>query len=114
MLAAGAGRRLGQPKALVTDAPGGPTWLARTVSVLEDAGVADVTVVVGSAADRVRTSAPDGVAVVEASDWAEGMGASLRAGLRALADRDADVVAVVLMLVDTPDIVARSRTPVGG
>jgi CTP:molybdopterin cytidylyltransferase MocA len=103
VLAAGEGRRLGQPKALVTDA-GGRTWLARTVGVLEGADVADVTVVVGAQADLVRASAPDGVTLVEASDWAEGMGASLRAGLRALADRRADAVAVVMMLVDTPDI----------
>lgn len=103
VLAAGEGRRLGQPKALVTDADG-ETWLARTVRTLEAAGVADVTVVVGAAADDVRASAPTEVRVVEAGDWAEGMGASLRAGLRAVAGARSDADAVIMMLVDTPDI----------
>ena len=42
--------------------------------------------------------------MVVAEDWAEGMGASLRAGLRALAGSDA--VAAVVMLVDLPDVTA--------
>ena len=42
--------------------------------------------------------------MVIAEDWSEGMGASLRAGLRALAGSDA--VAAVVMLVDLPDVTA--------
>ena len=42
--------------------------------------------------------------MVVAEDWSEGMGASLRAGLRALAGSDA--VAAVVMLVDLPDVTA--------
>lgn len=103
VLAAGEGRRLGRPKALVSDADG-RSWLARTVAVLRDAGVSDVTVVVGAQADVVRATAPEAVTVVDATDWAEGMGASLRAGLRALAEGPRDADAVVMMLVDTPDI----------
>ena len=102
VLAAGEGRRLGQPKALVTDAAG-ETWLARAVRVIRGAGVVDVTVVVGAAAGDVRSAAPDGVVVVEATDWSEGMGASLRTGLRALGE-SAQAQAAVVMLVDTPDI----------
>ena len=41
--------------------------------------------------------------VVVAEDWDEGMGASLRAGLRSLADSPDD--AVVVSLVDLPDLV---------
>jgi molybdenum cofactor cytidylyltransferase len=44
------------------------------------------------------------VAVVEAAEWAEGMAASLRAGLQAVAAR-AD--AVVVMLADMPEVTAR-------
>ena len=41
--------------------------------------------------------------IVVAEDWAEGMGASLRAGLRSLADSADD--GVVVSLVDLPDLV---------
>lgn len=101
LLAAGAGSRMGQPKALVRDADGA-SWLARSVEVLREAGCDPVTVVLGAEAERARSLVPDGVAVVVADDWAEGMSASLRAGLRALGDPDA----VVLSLVDLPDVTA--------
>ncbi len=39
-----------------------------------------------------------------AEDWAEGMGASLRSGLASLEDADGD--AVVVTLVDLPDVTA--------
>nr|WP_281363817.1 NTP transferase domain-containing protein [Nocardioides daedukensis] len=95
MLAAGAGRRMGTPKALVDD------WLLRSIGVLEDGGCDQVTVVLGAAADRARELL-DGtdVAIVEAADWAQGMGASLRTGLAALAGGDAALVS----LVDLPDV----------
>ncbi|MBZ5734582.1 NTP transferase domain-containing protein [Nocardioides sp. TRM66260-LWL] len=98
LLAAGAGRRYGRPKALVDD------WLPRAVEALRDGGCAPVVVVLGAAADEARARVPDGVRVVVAEGWAEGMGASLRAGLAAL---PADADAVLVTLVDTPDVDAR-------
>ena len=49
---------------------------------------------------------PPGVAAVRNTDFASGMGSSLRAGLAALAARPdtTDVGAVVVMLVDLPDV----------
>ncbi|MCH1867693.1 NTP transferase domain-containing protein [Nocardioides sp. CFH 31398] len=96
LLAAGAGRRMGRPKALVDD------WLERSVGVLRDGGCTPLTVVLGAAADQARARVPDGVAVVVAEDWASGMGASLAAGLAALAPTDA--VAALVHLVDLPDV----------
>ncbi|HET7684013.1 MAG TPA: nucleotidyltransferase family protein [Marmoricola sp.] len=98
LLAAGAGRRYGGPKALVDD------WLARSVGVLRDGGCAAVTVVLGASSEQARALVPEGTAVVVAADWADGMGASLRAGLAAL---DADVTAVLVHLVDLPDVDSR-------
>lgn len=98
LLAAGAGRRMGTPKALV------PGWLPSSVAVLSEGGCEAVTVVLGAAADEARALVPAGVGVVEATDWAEGMGASLRAGLAALDATPAD--AVLLHLVDLPDVTA--------
>lgn len=102
LLAAGAGSRMGTPKALVHDHDG-TSWLARAVAALRDGGCDRVTVVLGAAADEARVLlAGQDVAVVVAGDWAEGMGASLRAGLAALEDLDGD--AAVVTLVDLPDV----------
>ena len=104
LLAAGSGSRLGTPKALVHDADG-TSWLLRAVSTLRDGGCDRVTVVLGASADEARPLLTDAdVAVVVAEDWAEGMGASLRAGLAALQGGDGD--AVVVTLVDLPDVSA--------
>lgn len=103
LLAAGAGRRMGRPKALLRDAEG-VAFLDRAVDALVDGGCGSVTVVLGAAAELavgLLTPRP-GVRVVVAEDWDEGMGASLRAGLRALDGSGAD--AAVLTLVDLPDV----------
>lgn len=100
LLAAGAGRRMGQPKALMHD-PDGTSWLVRSLDVLREGGCEDVTVVLGAAAEAAASLLPEGAAAVVARDWSEGMGASLRAGLAALPDA-AD--AVVVSLVDLPDV----------
>ncbi|MFD7158587.1 NTP transferase domain-containing protein [Kribbella sp. NPDC059898] len=102
VLAAGAGRRMGTPKALVRDASGVP-WVVRTARLLAQAGCAPVVVVVGAEASRARaTLADESVEVVEATDWPEGMGASLRAGLTQLTSSTA--AAVVVLPVDVPGL----------
>ncbi len=109
LLAAGAGRRMGRPKALVHD-DDGTSWLVRSIEVLRDAGCGEVTVVVGAAAEEVRPLVTDGVRVVVAEDWREGMGASLRAGLRSLSAGEAALVT----LVDLPDVSAEVARRVAG
>lgn len=100
LLAAGAGRRFGGPKALAATPEAGG-WLERGVRLLLEAGCEPVLVVVGAEAERalalVPTSDPRVVPVV-ASDWSEGIGASLRAALDALA-------------LDTPDLDTPDRSP---
>ena len=95
LLAAGAGRRMGMPKALVDD------WLVRSIEVLREGGCGDVLVVLGAAADEARALLPADQRVVVAEDWGEGMGASLRVGLAALGP---DAEAAVVHLVDLPDV----------
>ncbi|HEY1133638.1 MAG TPA: nucleotidyltransferase family protein [Nocardioides sp.] len=95
LLAAGAGRRMGRPKALVDD------WLARSLEALREGGCARLAVVLGAEAAAVRPLVPRDVAVVVADDWADGMGASLRAGLDALAP---GCPGVLVHLVDLPDV----------
>jgi nicotine blue oxidoreductase len=81
--------------------------VTRSAQVLADGGCRPVVVVVGALAAEVGALVPAGCAVVEAADWAEGMGASLRAGLAAVVERaPPDAVAAVVGLVDTPGVSA--------
>ncbi|MGI5520572.1 nucleotidyltransferase family protein [Micromonospora sp. CA-259024] len=95
LLAAGAGRRYGRPKALVE--LDGESLVRRGVRLLSDGGCAIVHVVLGAGADEV----PDlpGAVSVRHDRWFEGMGSSLRRGLASL---PADVPAAVVALVDQP------------
>ena len=95
---------MGRPKALVCD-PDGTSWLARSVAVLREAGCSPVLVVLGARADEARALVPHDARVVVADDWADGMSASLRAGLLALLDgTDAD--SALISLIDLPDLTA--------
>lgn len=110
LLAAGAGRRMGGPKALLRH-PDGVPFLDRALGALLEAGCGTVTVVLGAAAEDARgllagTGRADdpAVRVVVADDWEQGMGASLRRGLRALADGEPAAVSALVTLVDLPDV----------
>ena len=99
LLAAGAGERFGGPKALARDADG-TSWLLRSVQALRPC--AEIVVVLGAEAEQAAALLPMSVARVRADDWAEGMGASLRAGLSALAGTAHE--AALVSLVDLPDV----------
>lgn len=106
LLAAGAGRRMGQPKALVNDADGVP-WVLVTTRRLNEAGCDRVRVVLGAEAEAaaallepVRAT----VDVVVAADWATGMAASLRAGLADLEQAAPTATTALVHLVDLPDV----------
>lgn len=99
LLAAGAGSRMGRPKALVDD------WLVRGIRALGDGGCPTVTVVLGARAEEALALLEGtGATAVVAADWEAGLSASLRAGLAATQATDAD--AVVVTLVDLPDVSA--------
>jgi CTP:molybdopterin cytidylyltransferase MocA len=92
LLAAGAGRRLGRPKALVEI--GGEPLARRGVALLRDGGASPIVVVTGAAAVDLP-----GVLVVHNPGWRTGMGSSLAAGLATVPDNCA---AAVIALVDQP------------
>jgi molybdenum cofactor cytidylyltransferase len=101
LLAAGAGRRMrGRDKLLE---PVGHRPALAAVAAAARASRADRVVAVLPPGDTTRAAALAGLGVetVEARDAAEGMAASLRAGLAAVAE-DAD--AVVVMLADMPEV----------
>jgi CTP:molybdopterin cytidylyltransferase MocA len=115
LLAAGAGRRMGRPKALVDD------WLVRGVRTLGEGGCACVVVVLGASADDAArllatTDVDVPVDVVVADDWEKGMSASLRAGLARLQDDrpEESCRAALVLLVDLPDVGAAAVARVIG
>jgi nicotine blue oxidoreductase len=93
LLAAGAGSRLGQPKALVR--LDGQTLAERGTALLRAGGADPVLVVAGAVPVEL-----DDVRTVFNPDWRTGMGSSVRAALRALADSAAG--AAVIALADQP------------
>jgi nicotine blue oxidoreductase len=104
LLAAGAGRRFGSPKALVRHR--GRLFVEHAAGVLHDGGCAPVVVVLGASAAEVAAAASlTGYSIVDNPEWTTGMGSSLRAGLAALRAA-ADVVAAVILPVDTPGVTA--------
>jgi CTP:molybdopterin cytidylyltransferase MocA len=101
VLAAGAGRRYGRPKALVGF--DGRLLVERAVATARAGGCTPVVTVLGAEADTVRAEADlTGAVPVDNPDWATGLGSSLRAGLAAL--HDSTAVAVLVLLVDMPGI----------
>ncbi|MCW3839994.1 nucleotidyltransferase family protein [Micromonospora yasonensis] len=95
VLAAGAGRRLGRPKALVEW--DGEPLVRRAARLLRVGGCDPVHVVVGAASGRLPPL-PSAVPVVN-PQWRDGLGSSLLRGLDSLPGV-AD--AVVVVLVDQP------------
>jgi CTP:molybdopterin cytidylyltransferase MocA len=96
LLAAGEGSRFGRPKALIE--LDGLTLAERGVAMLLGGGAAPVLVVTGAA--RVELGPEHQARIVHNGEWRTGMGSSLRAALRALAETD--VGAAVVALADQP------------
>lgn len=98
LLAAGASRRLGRPKQLLVWQ--GEPLVRRAARAALEAGVDELIVVVGAHREAV-TAALDGLdlRVVENDRWAEGIGGSIAAGVRA-----ASGSAVLLLVADQPGV----------
>lgn len=96
VLAAGAGTRFGMPKVLADSGE----WLVSAVAALREGGCAEVVVVLGAAVDGVAI--PQSASAVVAADWADGLSASVRAGVLALEDEGVEFA--VFLPVDTPDV----------
>jgi molybdenum cofactor cytidylyltransferase len=106
VLAAGAGRRFGGPKQLA-DLDGAPLLQHAVDAILAVPAIEPVRVVLGAAGDRIRAAVDFGAAEpLVCDDWAEGMAASLRCGVRALGDCDWVVVTLGDQPLVTPQVIA--------
>jgi molybdenum cofactor cytidylyltransferase len=97
LLAAGESMRMGRLKQLLPW--DGVPLVAWQAGQLRDAGVEDVVVVLGHAADEIRTSVPGFARVVVNAAYRQGRATSLKCGAEALPD---DTEAVLILSVDQP------------
>ena len=112
VLAAGGGRRMGRPKALLSS--DGESWLGRAVAALEAGGCLPVVVALGAQAPDALPLVPPGAHVVVVIGWERGVAESLRRGLDAVEVASPDAEAVIVTLVDLPGLRAEAVARVGG
>jgi len=103
VLAAGAGRRMGGPKAILEFQ--GMPLVARAVRTAFAGGCGRVIAVLGAGAAEAEAAAEGaGAQVVVNQRWAEGMGTSLRTGLCTAVAHAPEALAALVLLVDQPYI----------
>ncbi len=91
VVAAGASRRLGQPKQLVMH--GGETLLGRAIRLACEAGAAPVLAVLGANSDVISITVALGNAIQVINErWQEGISTSIHAGLDALGEESPGVL----------------------
>jgi molybdenum cofactor cytidylyltransferase len=101
ILAAGESARLGRPKQLIQFR--GKSLLRRIVDAADEAGCSPIAVVIGSDARKMAPELEGAAAdIVENENWRNGIGTSIRAGMRNLVERGRDLDAVILLVSDQP------------
>jgi len=111
ILAAGESRRMGTPKAILPfptneATPGKITFLAHLLAVSRHPKVAELRVVLGAHAERVRERIKLNAAnIIFNPDWQQGQLSSIQSALRSLAGTNVD--GMLLLLVDHPLVSAQ-------
>jgi molybdenum cofactor cytidylyltransferase len=99
ILAAGSSARLGRPKQTVIFQ--GETLLDRAVRISRAAGTSETIVVLGAFAGEIQKDCRlEGCTVVQNLDWMNGMGTSIRRGVRALGE----VQGTLILTCDMPSV----------
>lgn len=106
VLAAGTGRRMGRPKALIP--LDGQPLVIRAVDALRAGGCRPLAVVVGAGAGSVRPLVPADAQVIDNPGWEGGMGSSVLAALAwahaGTGAGEPPPAALLVLPVDTPGI----------
>lgn len=101
ILAGGGGSRFGPQSKLIQELDGRPLLEYAVSAMSAVSAIGPIVVVLGAYADDVRAGVAFGrTKVVVCDDWALGMSATLRTGLRALPEAER----VVVMLGDSPTV----------
>lgn len=101
ILAAGASRRMGQPKQLLKWQ--GKSLIQHVCKLALSTDCSPVILVLGANADVIRAGlATRGMNIVVNADWQLGMGGSLKAGINKLVEINPAVDAAIILLVDQP------------
>lgn len=105
ILAAGASRRLGQPKQLLRH--GGETLLERAIRLASEAGAAPVITILGAHHETIRVAvAFQGAAIVVNDKWEQGIASSIHAGITALDAAAQHASGVMILSCDQPRLTA--------
>lgn len=105
ILAAGASRRLGQPKQLLMH--GGETLLQRALRFVNDAAATPVFAVLGAQHERILQSVTmrDAIPVIN-ERWEQGISTSIHAGLDALEEIAPNAAGALILICDQPRLTA--------
>ncbi len=107
IVAAGESKRLGTPKQLLQFE--GQSLINRLVNIVRDAVQFPITLVLGAAADAIEAQlTDDNLHVVINEEWREGMGSSIRVGLKQMTEMDADMDGVMILVCDQPYLKSES------
>jgi molybdenum cofactor cytidylyltransferase len=105
VLAAGASRRLGQPKQLLMHE--GETLLERAIRLASEAGAAAVITVLGSNFEVVRASVALRSSIQVINDrWEQGISTSIHAGLNRLDEVAPNAAGALILACDQPRLTA--------
>jgi len=105
ILAAGASRRLGQPKQLLVYR--GEALLESAARLAAEAGAVPVITVLGAHLAEISAAIPQGESIRVYNDrWEQGIAGSIHAGLHALATIAPEADGVLLMTCDQPRLTA--------
>lgn len=105
VLAAGASRRLGQPKQLLLHR--GVTLLERALILSSEAGAAPVIAVLGAQFEHILQSITIGDAIPVINDrWEQGIATSIHAGLDALDAAAPNAAGALILACDQPQLTA--------
>ncbi len=107
IVAAGESKRLGTPKQILQFE--GQSLLNRLVSIVTGTVAYPITIVLGAEAAAIQAQLPDdSLHVVINEEWKEGMGSSIRFGLKQMIDTDPDMDGVMILVCDQPFIKSES------
>jgi|SRR5947209_11749232 len=105
LLAAGGSTRFGSAKQLAEFE--GKTLVRRAAEALYGSGCSIVVAVLGASADESRRELSDlYIVTVENKDWQTGMSSSVRVGLSKLIEIEPQLDAVLITLMDQPNVTA--------